>query len=487
MRLLKDIIYGVRIENVIGSTNIAVEGIDYDSRKVVKFGLFVAIPGTQVDGHEFISTAISSGAVSIICEKLPQERVEDVTYILVKSASKALGIIASNFYNNPSHQIKLIGVTGTNGKTTTVTLMYNLYRLMGFKVGLLSTVVNKIHSEVLDSTHTTPNALELNKLLSEMVEKGCTMCFMEVSSHAVAQSRIEGLRFAGGVFTNITREHLDYHGTFDNYIIAKKGFFDSLSTEAFALVNNDQSQSETMVQDTPAKVFTYGINSVADYKVKILENHFNGLHLNIDGQELYSKLIGRFNAYNILAAYSTAVLLGHDKIDVLTTISNLNSVQGRFEYLKSEKGVVGIVDYAHTPDALENVLKTIKDIRTGNEMVITVVGCGGDRDRGKRPLMGKIACQFSDQVIFTSDNPRTEDPNFIIEEMQKGVEPIDYKKTVAIPSRKEAIKMAVSIAHAGDILLIAGKGHENYQIVGDQTLPFDDMQVLNETLKVLDK
>jgi len=487
MRLLKDIIYGVRIENVIGSTNIAVEGIDYDSRKVVKFGLFVAIPGTQVDGHEFISTAISSGAVSIICEKLPQERVEDVTYILVKSASKALGIIASNFYNNPSHQIKLIGVTGTNGKTTTVTLMYNLYRLMGFKVGLLSTVVNKIHSEVLDSTHTTPNALELNKLLSEMVEKGCTMCFMEVSSHAVAQSRIEGLRFAGGVFTNITREHLDYHGTFDNYIIAKKEFFDSLSTEAFALVNNDQSQSETMVQDTPAKVFTYGINSVADYKVKILENHFNGLHLNIDGQELYSKLIGRFNAYNILAAYSTAVLLGHDKIDVLTTISNLNSVQGRFEYLKSEKGVVGIVDYAHTPDALENVLKTIKDIRTGSEMVITVVGCGGDRDRGKRPLMGKIACQFSDQVIFTSDNPRTEDPNFIIEEMQKGVEPIDYKKTVAIPSRKEAIKMAVSIAHAGDILLIAGKGHENYQIVGDQTLPFDDMQVLNETLKVLDK
>ncbi|MDC3338174.1 UDP-N-acetylmuramoyl-L-alanyl-D-glutamate--2,6-diaminopimelate ligase [Flavobacteriales bacterium] len=487
MRLLKDIIYGVRIESVIGSTNIAIEGIDYDSRNVVKFGLFVAIPGTQVDGHEFISTAISSGAVSIICEKLPEERAEGVTYIIVKSASKALGIIASNFYNNPSHQIKLIGVTGTNGKTTTVTLMYNLYRLMGFKVGLLSTVVNKIHNEMLDSTHTTPNALELNKLLSEMVEKGCTMCFMEVSSHAVAQNRIEGLRFAGGVFTNITREHLDYHGTFDNYIIAKKGFFDSLSNEAFALVNSDQSQSETMVQDTSAKVFTYGINSVADYKVKILENHFNGLHLNIDGQELYSKLIGRFNAYNILAAYSTAVLLGHDKIDVLTTISNLNSVEGRFEYVKSEKGVVGIVDYAHTPDALENVLKTIKDIRTGNEMVITVVGCGGDRDSGKRPLMGRIACQFSDQVIFTSDNPRTEDPNYIIEEMQKGVEPIDYKKTVAIPSRKEAIKMAVSIAHAGDILLIAGKGHENYQIVGDQTLPFDDMEVLNETLKVLDK
>lgn len=487
MRLLKDIIYGVRIENVIGSTNVAIEDIAYDSRQVMKFGMFVATPGTQVDGHKFIDSAIDKGAVAILCENLPENLSTEVTYIVVKNASNALGIVASNFFNNPSSQLKLVGVTGTNGKTTSATLMYNLFRMMGFKVGLISTVIYKVHNEEVESTHTTPNALELHGLLNNMVEKGCSYCFMEVSSHAVAQERIAGLNFAGGIFTNITHEHLDYHGTFDNYISAKKGFFDALPKDAFALTNADQVHGETMVQDTKAKVYTYGINTVADYKAKILENQFNGLHLNVDGKELYSKLIGGFNAYNILAAYGAAVLLGQEKLDVLTTISNLNSVEGRFEYLRSEKGVMGIVDYAHTPDALENVLKTIKDIRTGNEMVITVVGCGGDRDKGKRPLMAKIACQFSDQVIFTSDNPRTEDPNRIIEEMQKGVEPIDFKKTVAIPSRKEAIKMAVSIAHTGDILLIAGKGHENYQIIGDETLPFDDMEILNETLKVLDK
>jgi len=487
MRLLKDIIYGVRIENVIGSTNVAVEGVAYDSRQMMQFGMFVAIPGTQVDGHEFIEVAVSNGAIAILCEQLPENLNVGITYIVVQSASIALGVVASNFYNNPSNQLKLIGVTGTNGKTTSATLMYNLYRMMGYKVGLLSTVINKIHNEPVEATHTTPNAIDLHRLLKEMVEKGCSFCFMEVSSHAVTQDRIAGLNFAGGVFTNITHEHLDYHGSFDNYISAKKGFFDVLSKDAFALINADQIHGDTMVQDSKAKVYTYGINSVADYKAKILENQFNGLHLNIDGQDLYSKLIGGFNAYNILAAYGTAVLLGQEKLDVLTTISNLNSVEGRFEYLRSAKGVMGIVDYAHTPDALENVLKTIKDIRTGNEMVITVIGCGGDRDKGKRPLMAKIACQFSDQVIFTSDNPRSEDPNSIIDEMQKGVEPIDYKKTVSIPSRKEAIKMAVSIAHAGDILLIAGKGHENYQIIGDETVPFDDMEILNETLKVLDK
>ena len=487
MRLLKDIIYGVRIENVIGSTNVAVEGVAYDSRQMMQFGMFVAIPGTQVDGHKFIEVAISNGAIAVLCEQLPENLNVGITYIVVQSASIALGVVASNFYNNPSNHLKLIGVTGTNGKTTSATLMYNLYRMMGYKVGLLSTVINKIHNEPVEATHTTPNAIDVHRLLQEMVEKGCSFCFMEVSSHAVTQNRIAGLNFVGGVFTNITHEHLDYHGSFDNYISAKKGFFDVLSKDAFALVNADQIHGDTMVQDSKAKVYTYGINSVADYKAKILENQFNGLHLNIDGQDLYSKLIGGFNAYNILAAYGTAVLLGQEKLDVLTTISNLNSVEGRFEYLRSAKGVMGIVDYSHTPDALENVLKTIKDIRTGNEMVITVVGCGGDRDKGKRPLMAKIACQFSDQVIFTSDNPRSEDPNSIIEEMQKGVEPIDYKKTVSIPSRKEAIKMAVSIAHAGDILLIAGKGHENYQIIGDETVPFDDMEILNETLKVLDK
>ena len=472
---------------MIGSTNVAVEGVAYDSRQMMQFGMFVAIPGTQVDGHEFIEVAVSNGAIATLCEQLPENLNVGITYIVVQSASIALGVVASNFYNNPSNQLKLIGVTGTNGKTTSATLMYNLYRMMGYKVGLLSTVINKIHNEPVEATHTTPNAIDLHRLLKEMVEKGCSFCFMEVSSHAVTQDRIAGLNFAGGVFTNITHEHLDYHGSFDNYISAKKGFFDVLSKDAFALINADQIHGDTMVQDSKAKVYTYGINSVADYKAKILENQFNGLHLNIDGQDLYSKLIGGFNAYNILAAYGTAVLLGQEKLDVLTTISNLNSVEGRFEYLRSAKGVMGIVDYAHTPDALENVLKTIKDIRTGNEMVITVIGCGGDRDKGKRPLMAKIACQFSDEVIFTSDNPRSEDPNSIIDEMQKGVEPIDYKKTVSIPSRKEAIKMAVSIAHAGDILLIAGKGHENYQIIGDETVPFDDMEILNETLKVLDK
>ncbi len=487
MRLLKDIIYGVRIENVIGSTNIAIDGIAYDSRNIVQFGMFVAIPGTQVDGHDFIPKAIEAGAIAILCEKQPETLVEGIAYIIVKDAASSLGVVASNFYDNPSEKMKLVGVTGTNGKTTSATLMYNLFRMMGYKAGLISTVVNRIHTEEVRATHTTPNSLDLNKLLAEMVDKGCEYCFMEVSSHAVAQKRISGLHFTGGIFTNISRDHLDYHGTFDNYIVAKKGFFDTLPSGAFALTNADQALGETMVQDTKARVYTYALNSVADFKAKILENQFNGLHLHIDGQELYSKLIGGFNAYNILAAYSAATLLGHDKIDILTTISSLNSVEGRFEYLRSAKGVTGIVDYAHTPDALENVLKTIKDIRTGNELVITVVGCGGDRDKGKRPLMASIACQFSDQVIFTSDNPRSENPEAIIQDMQKGVEPIDYKKTVAIPNRREAIKMAVSMAHAGDILLIAGKGHENYQIIGDETFPFDDMEILNETLKVLDK
>ena len=487
MRLLKDIIYGVRIEQVVGSTNIAIDGIAYDSRNIVQFGMFVAIPGTLVDGHDYMEKAIAQGAIAIMCEKLPDVPQDGIAYIVVGNASKSLGVVASNFYDNPSDQLKLIGVTGTNGKTTSATLMYNLYRMMGFKVGLLSTVINKVHNEDIEATHTTPNSLDLNALLSSMVEKGCTYCFMEVSSHAISQNRTVGLKFAGGVFTNITRDHLDYHGTFDNYIAAKKGFFDQLPSDAFALINADQVHGETMVQDTKAKVSTYSLNAVADFKAKILENQFDGLHLHVDGHELYSKLIGGFNAYNIMAAYGTAILMGMDKIDVLTTISNLNSVEGRFEYLRSEKGVTGIVDYAHTPDALENVLKTIKDIRTGNEMVITVVGCGGDRDKGKRPLMAGIACRFSDQVIFTSDNPRSEDPNAIIEEMQAGVEPIDYKKTIAIPNRKEAIKMAVTMAHAGDILLIAGKGHENYQIIGEKTLPFDDMEVLNEILKMLDK
>lgn len=487
MRLLKDIIYGVRIVDVKGSTNIAVESIAYDSREVVSYSMFVALRGTQVDGHDYIEKAVGDGALSIVCEEFPEEINEAVTYIKVADSSKAFGVVSANFYDNPSEKIDLIGVTGTNGKTTSVTLLYDLFRLLGYKVGLISTVVNKIHAETIESTHTTPNALELNKLLAKMVEKECRYCFMEVSSHAVDQNRIAGVHFSGGVFTNITRDHLDYHKTFDSYIAAKKGFFDELSESAFALVNSDQVHSEAMIHDTKAKVSTYGVNSVADFKARIIENRFDGLHLELNQKDLYTKLIGDFNAYNLLVAYSVGVLLGQDELDVLTTLSNLNPPEGRFQHMVSDSGVVAIVDYAHTPDALENVLNTIKNIRTGNEMVITIVGCGGDRDKGKRPLMAEIACRLSDQVIFTSDNPRSEEPDVIIEDMRKGVPSVDYKKTLAITNRKEAIKTACSMGRAGDIILVAGKGHEKYQEIKGEIFPFDDVEVVMETLKILSK
>lgn len=487
MKLLKDVIYGVRIEEIVGSTNIAVEHVAYDSRKVGKFTMFIALKGTQVDGHQFIDKAIELGAVSIVCEQLPAEQKEGVTYVQVVDSSTALGIIASNFYDHPSEQLKLIGVTGTNGKTTSVTLMYDLFRLFGEKVGLISTVVNKIHNEEVKSTHTTPNVLDLNELLSRMVERGCKYCFMEVSSHAVHQHRVHGVKFTGGVFTNITRDHLDYHGTFDAYIAAKKGFFDALPSNAFALVNADQTHGETMVQDTQAKVYTYSVNAPSDYKTKVIENSFSGLHLNIDSKEAYLKLIGDFNAYNATVAYVVAVLLGKDKLEVLAALSNLEPPAGRFQQFASETGVTAIVDYAHTPDALENVLKTIKNIRKGNEMVITVVGCGGDRDKGKRPQMAEIASDLSDQVILTSDNPRTEDPDVIINEMKEGVPSEHSRKVLSITSRKEAINTACALAHSGDILLVAGKGHENYQIVGAEVLPFDDYEIVTETLKNLNK
>lgn len=487
MKLLKDIIYGVRILDVKGSTNIAVEHIAYDSRKVVSYTMFVALRGTQVDGHDFINKAVTDGALSVICEEFPEVLSENVTYIKVANTAQAFGVVSSNYFDNPSEKLKLIGVTGTNGKTTSVTLMYDLFRLLGHKVGLLSTVVNKIHTEKVESTHTTPNALELNRLLARMVEKGCKYCFMEVSSHAVDQQRIAGVKFAGGVFTNITRDHLDYHKTFDNYIAAKKGFFDILPDDAFALVNSDQVHSEAMVHDTKATVKTYGIKSIADYKAKIIENRFDGLHIEINQKELYTRLIGDFNAYNLLVAYGVGVLLGEDELDVLTTLSNLNPPEGRFQHVSSLTGLIAIVDYAHTPDALENVLNTIKNIRTGNEMVITVVGCGGDRDKGKRPLMAEIACKLSDQVIFTSDNPRSEDPEAIIEDMQAGVPPAHYKKTLSITNRKEAIKTACNMGRQGDILLIAGKGHEKYQEIKGEVFPFDDMEIVVETLKILSK
>jgi UDP-N-acetylmuramoyl-L-alanyl-D-glutamate--2,6-diaminopimelate ligase len=483
MKLLSDILYKVSIEEVVGSTHTAIASVTFDSRNVKKDTLFIAIIGTATDGHKYIDSAITSGAVAIICEVLPEQTLEHVTYVKVKDASYALGIIACNFYDNPSEKIKLVGVTGTNGKTTTVTLLFNLFRALGYNVGLLSTVQNKINNTVIQSTHTTPDALSLNELLNEMVKSGCDYAFMEVSSHAVVQNRIAGVSFTGAVFTNITHDHLDYHKTFDEYIKAKKRFFDLLPQSAFAVVNKDDRNGVVMLQNTKANRYTYALQSIADFKCKIIENHLNGLLLNINNQEVWVKLIGTFNAYNVLAVYSAAMLLKQDKTNVLTALSNLNSVEGRFQYIKSEKGVIGIVDYAHTPDALKNVLETIKDIRTGNEQVITLVGCGGDRDSAKRPVMAAIACEYSSKVILTSDNPRSEDPEEILNQMQKGISPNDTKKTMRITDRKEAIKIACQFSQPGDIILIAGKGHEKYQEIKGVKHDFDDYKILKETIQ----
>ena len=463
----------------------AVSCITFDSRKIKKDCLFIAVKGTAVDGHEFISQAIEMGAIAIICEELPETQLENITYVKVKNATYALGIIAANFYDNPSQKLKLVGVTGTNGKTTTVTLLYNLFKSLGYTVGLLSTVKNKIHNEEIAATHTTPDAISLNELLNKMLEKGCQYVFMEVSSHAVVQHRVTGITFAGGVFTNITHDHLDYHKTFDEYIKAKKTFFDNLPEEAFALTNKDDANGMVMLQNTKATRVTYALKSPADHKCRIVENHLNGLLLNIDNKEVWVKLIGQFNAYNVLAVYTTAVLLKQDATNILTALSALNSVEGRFQYLKSDNGIIGIVDYAHTPDALKNVLETIKGIRTGNEQVITLAGCGGDRDAAKRPVMAQIACQFSNKVILTADNPRSEDPEEILNQMQKGIDPVDAKKTLRITDRKEAIRTAISLAKPGDIILIAGKGHEKYQEIKGVKHPFDDFEILKETFKTL--
>jgi UDP-N-acetylmuramoyl-L-alanyl-D-glutamate--2,6-diaminopimelate ligase len=482
MKLLSDILYKTGLVETQGSTNIAITAMTFDSRKVEKDGLFVAVRGTQSDGHDFIDKAISLGAVAIVCEEFPKEIIDRISYAKVVDSSLALGIIASNFYDNPSSSLKLIGVTGTNGKTTTVTLLFQLFRAMGLKAGMLTTVRNMINSEEILSTHTTPDAVELNKLLRRMVDAGCKYAFMEVSSHSVVQKRIAGLEFSGGVFSNITHDHLDYHKTFDEYIKAKKTFFDQLPQSAFALVNKDDMNGIIMVQNTKALKRSYSISSLADFNCRVLENQFSGLQLNMDNVELWSKLIGSFNAYNLLAIYSTAILLGQDKMNVLMTISTLDSVEGRFEYVRSDSGITGIVDYAHSPDALKNVLSTIKDIRSGNEQVITVVGCGGDRDSAKRPIMSKIACDLSDRVILTSDNPRSEDPESILKQMQNGIEKQNTKKTLSIVDRREAIRTAVALARPGDIVLVAGKGHEKYQEVNGVKYPFDDMGVLKENL-----
>ncbi len=487
MKLLKDILYKAGLNEVIGSTNLAIASVCFDSRKAEKDGLFVAVRGTQTDGHKFIDKVITSGVVAIVCEELPDDLNEKITYVKVKDCSVALGLIASNFYDNPSAELKLIGVTGTNGKTTIATLLFRLFRSLGHNVGLLSTIQNQINNEIIPSTHTTPDPLQLNKLLRQMVERNCSHCFMEVSSHAVDQNRIAGLNFTGGIFTNITHDHLDYHKTFDEYIKAKKKFFDQLPEEAFALTNKDDANGMIMIQNSRAQLKTYSIKTLADYKGKVIENQFTGLLLNIDGSEMWTKLIGSFNAYNILAVYAAAHLLREDKLNILTTISTINPVEGRFQHMRSDTGIIAIVDYAHTPDALSNVLKTIKDIRTGNEKVITLVGCGGDRDAQKRPVMTKIACELSDQVILTSDNPRSEDPETIIKEMSKGIEAHQKKKSLSITDRREAIKTACSLANAGDIIIVAGKGHEKYQEIKGVKHPFDDMAILIECFKTLEK
>ena len=486
MKLLSDIIYKVRLEEIIGSTHMAISSATFDSRTVKKDSLFIATKGTAVDGHKYIDKAIELGAIAIVCEELPETKNELVTYIKVTDSSYALGIIACNFFDNPSEKLKLVGITGTNGKTTTVTLLFNLFRSLGYSAGLISTVENKINNTIIPATHTTPDALTLNELLANMLAQGCEYVFMEVSSHAVVQNRIAGLSFTGAIFSNITHDHLDYHKTFDEYIKAKKRFFDQLPNTAFALINRDDRNGSIMLQNTKAQKYTYGLQSMADFKCKILENQLNGLLLNIDNVEVWVKLIGTFNAYNVLAVYSAAVLLKQNKTNVLTALSNLNSVEGRFQYVKSPKGIIGIVDYAHTPDALKNVLETIKDLRTGAEQVITLVGCGGDRDSAKRPVMAAIACEYSDKVILTSDNPRSEDPDDILDQMQKGISPVDNKKTLRISDRKEAIKTACSLSKPGDIILIAGKGHEKYQEIKGVKHPFDDFEILKETIKTLD-
>ncbi len=485
MKLLSEILYKVRLEEVIGSTHMAISSVVSDSRKVKKGCLFVATAGIAVDGHQFIQKAIEAGAVGIVCETIPESRSEGITYVKVTDSTYSLGIIACNFFDNPSEKLKLVGVTGTNGKTTTVTLLFNLFKSLGYSVGLLSTVQNKINSTVIPSTHTTPDTLALNELLHTMVEQSCEFVFMEVSSHAVVQNRIAGLVFVGGVFTNITHDHLDYHKTFDEYIKAKKGFFDMLPNIAFALVNKDDKNGVVMLQNTKAVKHTYALRTIADFKCRIIENHLAGLFLNIDNQEIWVKLIGTFNAYNVLAVYATAILLKQDKTNILTALSNLNSVEGRFQYVKSPNGIIGIVDYAHTPDALKNVLETIKDIRTGNEQVITLVGCGGDRDSAKRPVMAAIACEYSNKVILTSDNPRSEDPEKILDQMQKGINPGDVKKTLRITDRKEAIRTACNLSNKGDIILIAGKGHEKYQEIKGVKHTFDDLEILKEIIKNL--
>lgn len=482
MILLKDILYRVALEQVVGSTGVGVRGVEFDSRRVALNDVFVAIKGAVVDGHKFIKQACDQGAVAIVCEQLPELIINGITYVKVRDTSEALAFMADNFYQQPSKELILVGVTGTNGKTTVATLLHQLFAKMGYGVGLLSTVENKIGNETLPATHTTPDSLTINKLLRKMVDAGLTHCFMEVSSHGIDQNRTLGLDFDGGIFTNLTHDHLDYHKDFKTYRNVKKRFFDGLKPQAFALTNQDDKNGAYMLQNTKARVQTYAQKSLADFKVQVLEQQISGQLLKINGQEVWVKLIGGFNAYNLLAIYACAELLEADKIDVLQKISTLESVSGRFQYYIAPNGVTVIVDYAHTPDALENVLGTIAGIRTGNETLITVVGCGGDRDATKRPKMAAAATHWSNRVIFTSDNPRSESPEQIIAQMESGVPAHEYKKFVSITDRRQAIKTAVQMAVSGDLILIAGKGHETYQEIAGVRHDFDDYKIATQFL-----
>tara|TARA_B110000503_G_scaffold143095_1_gene242543 strand:+ start:2322 stop:3779 length:1458 start_codon:yes stop_codon:yes gene_type:complete len=485
MKLLKDILYGTRIQETTGSTHVAIEDVAFDSRQVKAFSLFVAVPGTQMDGHHFIDEAIAKGAIAIVAEKIPEEKKEGIAYIRVHDTAASLGPIAAAFYDHPSASMKVIAVTGTNGKTTTVSLLHQLFRSMGRKAGMLSTVENSILDRAIPATHTTPDALQMQRLFRDMADAGCRYVFMEASSHSIHQHRLAGTQLAGAVFTNITHEHLDYHGDFNGYIQAKKGLFDLLTSEAFALYNQDDPHGMDMVHDTKGRIVDYALTSMADYRGRIVENQLDGLHLHVSGHDVYSRLIGGFNAYNLIAVYAVTKELGMETMEVLTHLSMLKPPPGRFEQVAAPEGVTAVVDYAHTPDALDNVLKTIDTFRTGNTQVITVVGCGGNRDRTKRPIMAKVAVKWSDRVFLTSDNPRNENPDEIIEDMRRGLDPIEARKCIAIANRREAIRMAAQLTQNGDIVIVAGKGHETYQEIQGVRHDFDDRLELINAFKLV--
>jgi UDP-N-acetylmuramoyl-L-alanyl-D-glutamate--2,6-diaminopimelate ligase len=484
-KLLNHILYNVTLQAVAGKTDIEVGNIEFDSRKVQENDVFIAIKGTSVDGHSYIKSAENLGASVIVCEVLPDQLTKGVTYVEVADSAQALGIMATNFYDNPTRKIKLVGITGTNGKTSVANHLYRLFLSAGYRCGLISTINYMIGDKELPSTHTTPDALQINKLLAEMVSDGCDYCFMEVSSHALIQHRIAGLEFTGAVFTNITHDHLDYHQSFDAYIKAKKSLFDGLPKTAFALTNIDDKRGNVMLQNTQASKHFYALKSAAEFKAKIISNNLEGLELDIDGMQVWFRVFGSFNAYNLLAVYGTAQLLGMVPSDVLTLMSNLKAAPGRFEQVPNDLGLIALVDYAHTPDALSKVLETISEFRSGNEQVITVFGCGGNRDKDKRPLMSEAACKYSDKVIMTSDNPRNEDPEKILDDMMEGVSASNKRKVLRIVSREEAIKSACMMANKNDIILVAGKGHEDYQEIKGKRFPFDDKEVLRRILTLI--